>query len=79
MSEKDFNFENSPELTTERKLEIALAYIKDTALLEGKKTPHFNSPKTMENIRRTIECKYMSEAGVTEEEAMKFISELGIE
>ncbi len=77
MNQENFKSPESNErLTPERKLEIAIAYIKDDALRSGKMVTHFNSTEMRERIKNTIEQKYLSEAGVTEEEAMEFLREI---
>ncbi|HMP67345.1 MAG TPA: hypothetical protein PKA60_01175 [Candidatus Paceibacterota bacterium] len=77
MNQENFRSPESNEgLTDERKLEIAIAYIKDEALRSGKTVPHFNSPEMRTRIKNTIEQKYLSEASVTEKEAMEFLREI---
>lgn len=69
-------FENNEGLSHERKLEIAIAYIKDDAEIRGKEAPPFNSVEMRNRIKATISGKHLSNAKVTEAEAMEFLREI---
>lgn len=76
MSNENIGPENIPELSTERMLEIAIAYIKDDALRRGKELPDFNSAEMRERIKNTVEQKNLSEAKVTQAEALEFLRKI---
>lgn len=76
MTKENFDFSENSELSPERKLEIALAYIKDDMERRGKEAPHFNSVEMKERVRNTIKGKHLSGVGVTEQEAMEFLREI---
>ena len=73
------NSPEKPELSEKRKLEIAIAYIKDDAMRRGKEVPNFNSQEMRERISNTIRGKNLSVANVTTEEALEFLRQVLID